>query len=399
VAFPPLSRLLDRKQAPWVLLALGVLGLGTRLLLAANSTGSNDIGTWSNFSQLIAVYGVEWMYRSVPGFNHPPLMGWWSLAALKLAIAQGWRFDPCFKLLPIAAEAGSAMLLFSIWRKRGQRFATGALAFAAFAWNLDSLLVSGYHGNTDSLAAMFALLACWLIEEHAAPFAAGLALAAAINVKLIPVLLIPVLAVRVKSPRDLVRLGAGLAIGTVPYFPMFLTSWEGFSRNAISYNSNFDNWGLAFFVNRGEASTALHDVFAAIHPAFAFAGRYLIIGGVLAACAFSRWKKVGDAYQLAAIAFGLFLVLTPGFGVQYTVYVVPVLFAASLRWGMAYATAAGAFIFSVYFHFWNRAVPLESIFTTPYPLPSALLGLLPWAMLIAFLVIEVRRLRAQAAHG
>jgi len=392
-----LARLLEWRQAPQVLLAVGAVGLGARLLIAAYSTGTNDIVTWGAFSRLIASNGVEWMYRSVLRFNHPPLMGWWSVAAQQLATANGWRFETCFKLLPIAADVVAAALLFSLWRTRATT-AIGALAFALFAWNLDSMLVSGYHGNTDSLAAMFVLLACWLLERHAAPFAAGLALGAAINVKLIPVLIVPVLAVRMKDWRSLLRLGAGLAIGAVPFIPILINSWDGFQRNAVAYNSNFDNWGLALLVRQGDAST-VQDVSTPLRQVFAIAGRYLIIGGVLAACALARVRKIGDAYQLSAIAFAIFLVLTPGFGVQYTVYVVPVLFAVSLRWGTAYGWAAGAFLLAVYLSFWSGTVPMASIFTRPFPLPSALVGLLPWALLVAFLLSCARRMHEAPRRG
>lgn len=386
------ARWLSGRQSPALLLALGAVGLAARLEIAAHSTGTNDIVSWGVFSQLIADHGVDWMYEWVPLFNHPPLMGWWSVVAQHLANASGWRFEFCFKLLPMAGDVAAAAVLWSLWQRRGNAV-TGALAFALFAWNPDSMLISAYHGNTDALAAMFALLACFLLEEYSAPFAAGLALGAAINVKLIPVLLVPVLAVRAKDLRALLRVAAGLALGAVPFVPILLSSFEAFQRNAIAYNSNFDNWGLAFFVRQGQASDGLQDVFTALRQVFAIIGRDLVIGGVLIACALARLRKIGDAYQLAAIAFATFLVLTPGFGVQYTVYVVPVLFAVSLGWGTAYGWAAGAFIFAVYFSFWNGALPLESIFRGPFPLPSALVGLVPWALLIAFLFSSARRVQ------
>ena len=45
----------------------------------------------------------------------------------------------------------------------------------------------------------------------------------------------------------------------------------------------------------------------------------------MAARPLGRWTR----YELGTMGLALFLVLTPGFGVQYLVYVVPLLFAST----------------------------------------------------------------------
>ena len=54
-------------------------------------------------------------------------------------------------------------------------------------------------------------------------------------------------------------------------------------------------------------------------------------------CAWSRWRRPLSTYQLAAGGLAAFLFLAPGFGVQYTAILGPVLVAASLGWGLWYA--------------------------------------------------------------
>jgi hypothetical protein len=277
------------------------------------------------------------------------------------------------------------VLLWRIWQARAGA-GYGALAFALFALNPVSLLVSGYHGNTDSAVAMLALASCYFLEWNNAPFAAGLALGGAINVKLIPVLLIPVVAARVKKWDGVVRLAAGLSVAVIPFVPALLTSWPGFRHNALEYNSLWENWGFAFFIRHVEASTRLHAIAGVFHSVFAVMGRYLILGAVLATCLLERLTRRFDSFQLSACAFAVFLVFTPGFGVQYTVLAVPVLFACSLRWAAGYSVTAGAFIFAVYFLFWSVTWPLYSHFTEGFSLPTSLLGILSWALLGAFLV-------------
>jgi hypothetical protein len=391
--------LLRRPRAPLALIAIGVAGLAARFVLASMTLGSNDIFGWNWFATHIAQHGVGWMYRNDRDFNHPPLMGWYSVAALKLSALTGWSWFFSFKLLPIAADIGSAGLLWHVWRKRSGA-ALGALAFALFAWNLDSLLVSGFHGNTDCLVALLSLMACWLIEDAGKPFIAGLALGGAMNVKLIPVLLVPVLLARVKDWRAGLRVLFGLALAGVPYVPVLLTAWEPFVQKAVAYNSNFDNWGLVLFLRQAEQSSALHDVTVnSIHPLFVGFGRYVIIGSILALCAYARATRRFDAYALSSCAYGLFLVLAPGFGVQYTVYLVPVLFVQSLRWATVYSFAAGLFLAIVYYSNWDHRLPPASIFTAPFKFPGAIFGLVPWSLLIAFLVWSWRQARRQPANA
>ena len=65
------------------------------------------------------------------------------------------------------------------------------------------ILVSGYHGNTDAVYAMLSLLAVYLLQDRNRPLLAGLALGLAINIKLIPVLLIPPLVLAAQSIREM----------------------------------------------------------------------------------------------------------------------------------------------------------------------------------------------------
>ena len=70
-------------------------------------------------------------------------------------------------------------------------------------------------------------------------------------------------------------------------------------------------------------------------------GRYVILGCILGASGWNVYTARWNAYQLGGIGCALFLVLTPGFGVQYLIYVCPLLFAVSLGWAIGYATLAG----------------------------------------------------------
>jgi hypothetical protein len=132
------------------------------------------------------------------------------------------------------------VLLFKLWsRRRGAM--TGWTAAATYAWALTPILVSSYHGNTDSVAAAAWLLSVYLATEHGADFAAGLALAAAINVKLIPLLGIPAAFAYYRSWKRATRFFDGLALGLLPFLPVVVVVGPAFYRNAIAYGSSV--WG------------------------------------------------------------------------------------------------------------------------------------------------------------
>src|SRR5438067_1706322 len=158
-----------------------VLGLIARVILACFSWGTADANTWHEFGRRISAGGLLPLYHTDPTFNHPPLAGYFAGMAYYLANVSGISFSLIFKLPSIAADTITCLLLWRIDRRAGPWIA------AAFAWNLDSILVTGHHCNTDSIYATLCLASDYLVEGRGAHFLSGLALGAAINVKLIPV--------------------------------------------------------------------------------------------------------------------------------------------------------------------------------------------------------------------
>jgi hypothetical protein len=119
---------------------------------------------------------------------------------------------------------------------------------AGYAWSLCAILVGGYHCNTDTIYAFFCLLSVYYLEERRAWLAGGLALAAAVNVKLTPVLLVPVLLLSARRWPDALRFVGGLAVGVVPFVPVLVLAGDKFYANAIRYGSNPDNWGVTYLL-------------------------------------------------------------------------------------------------------------------------------------------------------
>lgn len=384
-----------------VYLCLGVLGIGARFLLAHKSAGSNDIFGWEAFGSHISTQGVLYQYLHDPWFNHPPLMGY--LAQFVHAISEwtGVRFSLLFKLPTIAADACAAIILGQIWRER-RGFRTGALAFALYGLSPISMLLSAHHGNTDCLCSTLILASVFVSERRSLRFAsfrfvAGLLLGAAINVKLIAVLCVPALLFSGgKSRRARLHFLGGLALGAVPFIPVLLTVGADFYRNAIAYNSNRDNWGIIFLLRQLATMPKIGPTFELAQSGYATLGRYLILLAAALVGVLAAVKRRPNGYQLVALAMALFLVLAPGFGIQYLIYACPLIYAVSLSAGFLSACLSGLFAGTVYLLFWDGSVPWVTLFTAPFLPETRAFGVLAWAALFFFVVEQLRRSFARA---
>lgn len=374
---------------------LAVAGLIARFALSWISEGSNDVEIWRQWATLLQYRSLTDMYSNVEGFNHPPLMAWWVATALRLAGKGVLRFAILLKLPALIAEGITSYLLWRIWKGSGRLWA--ATAVAAFGWNLDSILVSGFHGSTDSLCAMLCLASATAIQRGRF-FLGGLALAGALNVKLVPLVLVPALLTQAPTWRQCFRFLLALALGALPFLPFLVSSGTGFYAHAIAYNSNPDNWGIGFFLNSALQNPRFAAITVGLAQAYRAYARYLIMGICVILGGLARWRN-WSAYRLSFLCLAVFLVFAPGFGVQYTVYVVPLLFAMSLPQAVAYSLVSGFFILSVYFNFALPGFPLRSQFTGPYPLPTSLFGLVAWMVLIVIILRNLASPRSLPSHA
>ena len=385
----------ERPARSRLMLLLG-LALLARLIVAAVSIGSNDAILFHTFAVEIRKFGVIETYQLDGLFNHPPLVALWARAALLFAdrlpqpFGEVHAFCFIFKLPIIAADVLGAWLIWKIWRRKLGSKAAGAIAAAA-AWSLCGIAISAYHCNTDPLYAALCLAAVYLMEERESYFLGGLTLAAAINVKIVPVLLIPGLLLSCRSPDQARKFFLGLAIGAAPFLPVLAKAAPSFAHNALAYNSSVNNWGVTVLLvlrqlfqgNFGATSVAVdryHDV-----------GRYVLFALIGGWAVLARVRNLWTRYEIAVVSLSLFLIFTPGFGIQYLAMVGLLLFACHPRIATLYAVSAGAFAAALYLTALHRGeFPFLSNLER-YHVAEAFLGVIPWAVLVCFVAATLRR--------
>jgi hypothetical protein len=392
----------------WARLAIiiTVLGVFLRLALSCISWGSNDITTWFDFGHSIADHGLLQIYSSDPAYNHPPIPGIWSGIAYRLARVmqpdlarvpprgtyQFPSFAFIFKLAPIAADAVCCWLLWRIARARwGARHAVAAVTL--YALNPVAILVSAHHGNTDSIYAMLCLAAVYFMQDRSAFFLAGLTLGAAINVKLIPSLLIPPLASTCRDWRQLTHFLGGLAIAAIPFVPVMLLQWRGFRTQALNYGSYPCDWGISLFFLTTARMPKFSAVVGDMFNRYVEVARLILLAAI-ALFTMWAWRHRDDPrvdhYKIAAATVALFMILTPGFGLQYAIAILPLLAAVSLSRAALYSLLAGLMLLFTYWLMWEGDVPMVTFGGGSPRGPAPAYGLLAWAVLISFVWWVIR---------
>ena len=360
-----------------VLLGAVVFGVLLRVVLIGMSYGSNDMTRWTQFADAIREFNIWELYRGYQGFNHPPLMGWMAAGLRTLALWTGIPFSVLFKLPCLIADVLVMVVLWRCWRQSGHILAAAAVAL--FSLNPISILVTAYHGNTDSLVGAFGLFAAFAMSRHRYA-TAGLLVALAANVKIVGVLWAPALFLLCYDRRAMLRFVLGIGVGMLPFVLPLLIGAAEFHRNVLSYGSEPRNWGISRLIDGGVGQ--LESVSTELHSQFLAWGRYLALGGVLSWAIIGRVVRL-DPFRAAALAFAAFLTLAPGFGIQYLVWIVPVLGAVSLRYSLRYALLGGLFLVLVYLTWLTGDWPLSSNHFG-IPAPAWVVGLFVWATLVSF---------------
>jgi len=369
-----------RVPGPRAVALVCLLGLVLRLTLSGVSHGSNDIETWARFADYVVRYGLLRLYVIDPKFNHPPLMGLYGVLADHWTEIFQVRFAVAFRVLPIVASVATIYLVHRIGRLK-------LIWLLLFAINPADVLISAYHGNTDSLCAALSLTSA-LFADLEMPWLSGFSLGAAMNVKLIPVVLIVPLFLSLK-PRQMWKFALALALCVVPFVPIFLGPWAAFKRNAIDYNSSIARWGIGLLISTLDGHLAAWQMPA--HELSVKLGKPLILGSGLVLGVIQRRFRAFSCVELSAILMACFLAFAPGFGVQYLVYPTAPLVASRARGAFAYVYLAGLCAFLIYFGFLTSyTLPLVSHFKRAFDERSTLVGFLAWLWLVRYIVREAR---------
>ena len=230
----------------WIITA-AMVAFVLKLVIASNTFGTNDVITFYEFARSLHQHGLQWTYQNDISFNHPPLTAYYLRAIYQLDHLNGCfrEFGLSFPLLVrlpgIFADLITCLALLWV-TKKDPRLVIPPWALLLFARvSPVSLMISGFHGNTDPVMVMFLVLAA-LSVLRGVPVLAGIMLAFSCQVKIIPLLFLPIFFYfnkRSKTAAFVVPFAlcsAALWVEPLIHFPML------FVKNVLSYGS-FGNLG------------------------------------------------------------------------------------------------------------------------------------------------------------
>lgn len=381
--------------------AAAVLAMTAKLLIAANTFGTNDVHYWTEFARGVRDYGPIGIYGHAfeAQFNHPPLSGW-MLVVVNWLVDHGVAGFPFLIRVPSSlADLVTAMLIFELVRlRRPDREA--AIAAALVVWSPVLLVISGFHGNTDPLFVMLVLLTVYLLVVRQWTAAAGITFAVALSVKLVPIVLVPALAIvlfRLGWRRFIAFVGGGMAVFVLLWIPVLVTRWAEFSQNVLGYPGIWlREWGLVQFAVWLEAPEWAIDML--VGP-----GRFVVLALAAGLPAILVWRRPAAFPAAVGLALALFLLLSPAFSMQYLAWPLAGAYLINTWTATAYNLAASVWIVVVYDH-WNRARPWDWFEAVGKPFRSEefVLMVVTWVALAGLAAVGLWLLRGRdtgAASG
>ncbi|MFD0023557.1 glycosyltransferase family 39 protein [Streptomyces sp. NPDC058382] len=353
------------------------------MIIAANVPGPADVRIFAGFAKAITVYGPIRIYEhplpGLPVYNHPPLAGWMLLGLNGLS-ELGMSFGTLIRSPASIADFLCALLVFEIVRRRATQ-TSAVLCGIGVAVSPVLIATSGYHGNTDAVAIVFALAAAHLLADRKSPLAAGVAAALSISVKFIPAVVIPALFVAaLRGGRPvLVRFAAGFgALFALVWGPVLVTVPQDLKANVLEYaGGSYRLWGLVRFA----------DAFGLPESVITFmqgGGHFLFVLVCVAAGAWLAWLRPAQLPGVVAVTLALLLLLSPASGLQYLTWAAAGTFVLGLREGLAFNGVAG--LLAVFGYSGRSAVRWSE--------PVLELGAAGWLVLAAGLATGVRRILA-----
>jgi uncharacterized membrane protein len=272
-------------------------------------------------------------------FIHPPgiVTGLYGLGMLQNV--SGLPLTFWMRMLCALADIGALAVVWALFRRTAT---TGLMVLLALS--PISILVSGFHVNTDPIMTFFVVLTVFLVERKHSGWAA-VAFGLATSIKLVPLIYLP--AMIAYLPRNAAR-AKWVAVAGATWVAVgmpWLAQYPGLIlRTILSYSGATGSWGFYFLSGllKLMGMAGVHDLYGPVARWIALLA-VTLVPFVLKALA----PRPSLFVQFGAITF-LFLFLSPGFGLQYLAWTVPWIVALGIGPAAEYYAIAGTFMLAVY---------------------------------------------------
>jgi hypothetical protein len=333
--------------------------------------------------QTVHTVSVRILYPYLPG------QLWWIRVAQGLSDCRHMAFLATAKLAPVLADVLLAMLVPALALSTGCTRRDAWRAGLVYAACPLPILVCAYHGQFDAEPTL-CLVGAWLLLARHRTWPAALLIGVAIVLKTWPALVV-VLFLRAVPRAERAAVAAVVVAPTVvalaAYWLLYHTTLSAILRYPLAYSGGNDTWGfeeIGALLQHGGLLAAgwLPPIIALLKVALA-----------LAVVQISRSARdPGSVWALLWLCLG-FLAVTPGFYVQYLVWILPFVIAAGLAfrpgrlWLLLACLCAVAWYFLIDLYPWS--VPPGTNAREQFPLaywPYACAALGLWCIGIVWML-------------
>jgi Gpi18-like mannosyltransferase len=335
------------------IVALALVAMTLKLAIAYNTIGTNDVVFFYGFAKVLSEHGLEWTYQHSRYFNHPPLTAYY-LRGIYALTEQRWCQDigihfPFLLRFPgIIADFLVVAVLLRM-SKTDLRIPTWALAL--FALSPVSLMVSGFHGNTDPVIVLLLVCAVRMCLRNR-PALAGLFFALSCQIKIVPLLFLPALVLFWWSQnRSRGFLISGAVTTCLLWSEPLLNFPVLFAKNVLAYGSYWGIWGITYLFRLTGLTEFSRLSFFDLEPAqniIITVLKVIIIGAALW-IAWQHRHVRGQAFvQSLTYTWLVFFVFAPGVCPQYLIWLAPFILVLSPTLYACVLVSSSVFLFAFY---------------------------------------------------
>lgn len=345
----------------WVVGA-ALVALLMKLAIALNTFGTNDVAALYMFARSLHDHGLEWTYRNgvpwssnSPVFNHPPLTAYYlqlieALSRNEFLREYGLTFPFMLRLPGIIADLVVVLVLLRI-STTFNKLRAPTWALILFALSPVSLMVSGFHGNTDPVMVMFLVVATYMCLRER-PLLCGIFFALSCQIKIIPLLLLPILFFFWLSRRAALQFIIPFTLLSVAMWIQPLIMFPAlFARNVLAYGSQWGTWGITYWLRLTRWPQFNVIGFSNLPPAAVIVASLLKAGIILAVLVIGwRRRSLSPAAAISSVAYAwiIFLVFSPGFCAYYLIWLAPFILILSPAFYGWLTVTSSLFLFFFY---------------------------------------------------
>lgn len=329
---------------------LCALAFTVRVALVATSIGTTDVVLKIVWADLAQRHGIARAYAYNALLNHPPLSLMLMLAEETVGRWLHVAYTDVFRFVQVCADAVTVFALYRIGLRGGVASARWLALF--FALSPAAAFISGFHCNTDpTMVALTLLAASLIVVRPVLPVWAGVLLACAANIKILPILIAPLFLLPL-LPRQRIAFSLAFLVSFAALLAPFVAiGGPPVVANIFGYAGMDHDWGFPQIAQSLRGASP--ELARAAMEIARFARLIILVAvGVIFLLAWRASKRSDPGAVLLAACGAVFLVLlffAPGFGVQYLDWPLAFLpFALSRRAAVGLNAVFSIFLFIVY---------------------------------------------------